>query len=206
MHIQGLLQLICEELSLLLLFEVFLFEHKYLPSEVRYAGGLVLSDNEFALEVGDLLLGADDLSDLLLIVDLALVQGRLLDLYLLIQYLQLLITLDQLRTQDVSLVYHHLVVLLLFLFFLLGLGDDEFETGDVTFLSFDHVIAGGYLFLDLVDVSIERRILLLVLLLLICLTGDGIILALNLLFELRDLLSHPLELHLELSDLLRSLE
>jgi len=165
-----------------------------------------LCDNQFPLDVGDLLLGADDLSDLLLVVNLTLVQCGLLDLDLLIEDLKLLITLDQLRTQDITLVDNHLVVFLLLLLLLLSLGDDEFEARNVTFLSLDHVVTRGDLLLDLLNVSIEGGVLILVFLLLRFLSGNSGILGLDLLLELRDLLSHSLELHLELCDLLGSLK
>ena len=165
-----------------------------------------MCDNQFPLDVGDLLLGADDLSDLLLVVNLTLVQCGLLDLDLLIEDLKLLITLDQLRTQDITLVDNHLVVFLLLLLLLLSLGDDEFEARNVTFLSLDHVVTRGDLLLDLLNVSIEGGVLILVFLLLRFLSGNSGILGLDLLLELRDLLSHSLELHLELCDLLGSLK
>ena len=165
-----------------------------------------MCDNQFPLDVGDLLLGADDLSDLLLVVNLTLVQCGLLDLDLLIEDLKLLITLDQLRTQDITLVDNHLVVFLLLLLFLFCLGDDEFEARDVTFLGLDHVVTRGDLLLDLLNVSIEGGVLILILLLLRFLSGNSGILGLDLLLELRDLLSHSLELHLELCDLLGSLK
>ena len=165
-----------------------------------------MCDNQFSLDVGDLLLGADDLSDLLLVVNLTLVQCGLLDLNLLIEDLKLLITLDQLRTQDITLVDNHLVVFLLLLLFLFCLGDDEFEARDVTFLGLDHVVTRGDLLLDLLNVSIEGGVLILILLLLRFLSGNSGILGLDLLLELRDLLSHSLELHLELCDLLGSLK
>ena len=165
-----------------------------------------MCDNQFPLDVGDLLLGADDLSDLLLVVNLTLVQCGLLDLDLLIEDLKLLITLDQLRTQDITLVDNHLVVFLLLLLLLLSLGDEEFEARNVTFLSLDHVVTRGDLLLDLLNVSIEGGVLILVFLLLRFLSGNSGILGLDLLLELRDLLSHSLELHLELCDLLGSLK
>ena len=92
------------------------------------------------------------------------------------------------------------------LLLLLSLGDDEFEARNVTFLSLDHVVTRGDLLLDLLNVSIEGGVLILVFLLLRFLSGNSGILGLDLLLELRDLLSHSLELHLELCDLLGSLK
>ena len=206
MHIKGLLKFISEELSLLLLLEQLFLELEDLSAEVRDARCLVLSDNQLSLNVSDLLLGADDLSDLLLVVDLTLVQSGLLDLDLLIKDLKFFVTLDKLSTQDVTLIDDHLVVFLLLLLLLLSLGNDEFETRYVTFLGLDHVIARGDLLLNLLNVSIESSVLILILLLLRFLSGNSGILGLDLLLELRDLLSHSLELHLELCDLLGGLE
>ena len=206
MHIQGLLKLISEELSLLLLLEQLFLELEDLSTKVRDARCLVLSDNQLPLDVGDLLLGADDLGDLLLVVDFPLVQSGLLDLDLLIENLKLLVTLDQLSTQNVTLIDDHLVVFLLLLLLLFSLGDDEFEARNVTFLGLDHVVTRCDLLLDLLNVSIEGGVLILVLLLLRFLSGNSGILGLDLLLELRDLLSHSLELHLELCDLLGGLE
>ena len=206
MHIQGLLKLISEELSLLLLLKQLFLELEDLSAEVRDARCLVLSDNQLPLDVGNLLLGADDLSDFLLVVDLPLVQSGLLDLDLLIEDLKLLVTLDKLSTQDVTLIDDHLVVFLLLLLLLFSLGDDEFETRNVTFLGLNHVVTRCDLLLNLLNVSIEGGVLILVLLLLRFLSGNGGILGLDFLLELRDLLSHSLELHLELCDLLSGLE
>ena len=163
-----------------------------------------MCDNQFPLHIGNVLLSADDFIDLLLIVDLTLVEGRLLDLDLLIENLEFLVTLDQLCAEDVSLVDYHLVVLLLLLLLLFSFSDNELEARDIALLGLNHVVTRCDLLLDLLDVSIEGSILLLVLLLLVSLSGNSIIFRLNLLFELRDLLSHSLELHLELGNLLGS--
>jgi hypothetical protein len=94
----------------------------------------------------------------------------------------------------------------LLLLLLFSLGDDEFETRNVTFLGLNHVVTRCDLLLNLLNVSIEGGVLILVLLLLRFLSGNGGILGLDFLLELRDLLSHSLELHLELCDLLSGLE
>lgn len=73
-------------------------------------------------------------------------------------------------------------------------------------MGLDHVVTRGDLLLDLLNVSIEGGVLILILLLLRFLSGNSGILRLDLLLELRDLLSHSLELHLELCDLLGGLE
>jgi hypothetical protein len=84
MHVQRLVQLVREELSFLLLFKEFFLKQQYFPAEIGYASGLILRDNEKSLELRDLVLNLDDLMDLLLVVDLALVEGRLLNLDLFI--------------------------------------------------------------------------------------------------------------------------
>lgn len=76
-----------------------------------------------------------------MVVDLSLVERRLLDLNLLVQDLELFVTLDQLGAQDISLVDHHLVVFTLLLLLLLGFCDNVLETSNINFLGLDHVIA-----------------------------------------------------------------
>ena len=161
-----------------------------------------MCDNQLSLEVSNVLLSADDLSYLLLVIDLTLVKSGLLDLYLLIENLKFLITLDKLCAQNITLINNHFVVLLLFLLFLLSFSDYKFETRNITLLSFYHVVTGSDLFLDLFNISIKSCVFFLVLLLLVSLSGNSVIFGLDLLFKLRYLLSHSLELHLELSNLL----
>jgi hypothetical protein len=75
-----------------------------------------------------------------LIVDLTLIQSGLLDLNLFIQYLQLLVTLNQLSAQDVALIDNHLIVLALLLLLLLSFSDNVLETSNINFLGLDHVV------------------------------------------------------------------
>jgi hypothetical protein len=75
-----------------------------------------------------------------LIVDLTLVQGGLLDLNLFIQNLQLLVTLNQLSAQDVTLIDNHLIVLALLLLLLFSFSDNVLETSNINFLGLDHVV------------------------------------------------------------------
>ena len=155
MHVQRLLQLVREELCFLLLLEEFFLKEQYFPAEIGYASGLILRDNEESLELGDLILDLDDLMDLLLIVDLTLVEGRLLNLDLLIQNLELIISLYQLSAQYVSLVDDHVIVFPLFLLLLLSLSDHILEPGNVNLLGLNHVVARIDLLRDLFNVSLQ---------------------------------------------------
>jgi hypothetical protein len=75
-----------------------------------------------------------------LVVDLTLVQSGLLDLNLFIQYLQLLVTLNQLGAQDVTLIDNHLIVFALLLLLLLSFSDNVLEASNINFLGLDHVV------------------------------------------------------------------
>ena len=70
-----------------MLLEQLLFKLENFASKVGNARSLVLCDDQLSLQVGDLLLSADDFGNFLLIVDLSLVEGGLLDLDLLIEHL-----------------------------------------------------------------------------------------------------------------------
>jgi hypothetical protein len=110
--------------------------------------------------------------------------------------LQLLISLDQLCAQYVTLIHDHLVVFALLLLLLLGLRYHVLKSSDIDLLSLDHVVAGVNLLADLLNVTIELGILLVVLLLRLGLRGDGIVLRLDFFLKLTDLLSHSSEFHL----------
>ena len=73
--------------------------------------------NKLALEVCNLLSNAHDIIQSLLVVDLALVEGALLNLDLLVEEGELFISFDELCAEDVSLVDDDLGVLLLLLLF-----------------------------------------------------------------------------------------
>jgi hypothetical protein len=131
-------------------------------------------------------------------VDLSLVEGGLLDLDLLVEYLEFLISLDQLSAKNVALVNHHFIILTLFLLFLLRLSYHIFESSDVALLGADHLLTGVDLLADLLDISLELGILSGVLLLLLRLVVKLHVLTLNLLLQLRYLLGHSLELEFQL--------
>ena len=84
-HVQRLLELVLQILSLLLLLKQLLLKQVDLTFQVRDALSLFLGVNKLALVLLDLILLLPDVHDLLLIVDLALLQRRLLDLDLLVQ-------------------------------------------------------------------------------------------------------------------------
>lgn len=92
-----------------------------------------------------------------------------MNLDLLIEQGKLLISLDELCSEDVSLVDDHLVVFPLLLFFALGFRDDVLESGDVALLGLDHLLRAVDVSLDLLDISVEGLVLVLVLLLLLVL-------------------------------------
>ena len=130
-----------------------LLKNEDLSAEIWNAFSLILGYDQLPLDVGDLLLSANNLSNLLLIVNLAFIKCGLLDLDLLIEDLKLLISLNQLRTQNVTFIDYHLVVFLLLLFLLLGLGDNKLETRNVALLGLNHVVTGCDRLLDFVDVT-----------------------------------------------------
>lgn len=205
-HVQRLLELVLQILSLLLLLKQFLFKQVDLTFQVRDALGLFLGVDKLALVLLDLILLLPDVHDLLLIVDLALLQRRLLDLDLLVQKVKLLVTLDELSGEDISLVHDHLVVLFLLGLLGLSLADDVLEASDIVLLCLDHLFSAGYLLLNLLDLLLELGVLLDVdaalgiFLLLFAVLDDG------LLFELANMTGHALEVLLELGDLRVSLK
>jgi len=112
---------------------------------------LFLGINKLALVLLDLVLLLPDVHHLLLIVDLTLLKRRLLDLDFLIQEVKFLVSLDQLRRQDITLVHHHFVILLLLGFFGLGLRDDVLQARDIVLLSLNHLISACNLLQDLLE-------------------------------------------------------
>lgn len=174
--------------------------------QVRDAGSLVLRHNELPLEVGDLLSDVHNVVQALLVVDFTLVECTLLDLYLLVEKGQLLVSLDELRAENISLVDDHLVVLLLLLLLRLGLTDDILESCDITLLGLDHLLRALDVPLDLLLVVFELLVLLFVLLLPVFLLDNGRVLRGDLFLQLGDVLSHPSELHSQLGDFFLSFQ
>ena len=200
-HIQWLLELVREELGLLLLLQQLLLEQVDLSLQVGDALRLLLCIDQLPLAVLDIVLEVPDVLHFLLIVDFTLLECRLLDLNLLVQQVQLLISLDQLSRQYVSFIHHHFIIFFLLSLLSLGLRDDILQASDVIFLCLDHFFGRSDLSTDLLDGFVEFRVLLdergalgvLLLLLVILLNG--------LLFELTDMTGHPLEVLLQLGNL-----
>ena len=122
--VEGLAEFILQELSLLLLFEQLLLKQVDFASQVREAVGLILRVLDFTLELSDLLHKFENVISLLLVVDATLAESTLLNLNLFVQEQEFLITLDELSSQNITLVDNHLVVLALLLFLSFGLSDD----------------------------------------------------------------------------------
>jgi len=122
--VEGLAEFILQELSLLLLFEQLLLKQVDFASQVREAVGLILRVLDLTLELSDLLHKFENVISLLLVVDATLAESTLLNLNLLVQEQEFLITLDELSSQNITLVDNHLVVLALLLFLSFGLSDD----------------------------------------------------------------------------------
>ena len=171
-HVERLLELIVKELALLLLLEIFLLQKEDLFLQVLDAGRLTGRNGQFLLSLSNLTLQALDVLDAVLVVDLTLLEGRLLDLDLLVKQLQLFVSLDELCAEDVTLVDDHLIVLALLLLLGLRLEDDVFKARDVSILRLDHLFTRGNVVRDLLDVLSELRVLVLQLILLLCGAND----------------------------------
>jgi len=78
--VEGLLELIHEELALLLLLQEFLLQQVDLPLQVRQARSFILRHNQFSFKICDLFVDAHDILNLLLVVDFTFLEGALLDL------------------------------------------------------------------------------------------------------------------------------
>ena len=166
-HVERLLELIVKELALLLLLEILLLQKEDLFLQVLDAGRLTGRNGQFLLSLSNLTLQALDVLDAVLVVDLTLLESRLLDLDLLVKQLQLFVSLDELCAEDVTLVDDHLIVLALLLLLSLRLEDDVFKARDVSILRLDHLFTRGNVVRDLLDVLSELRVLVLQLILLL---------------------------------------
>jgi hypothetical protein len=123
--VERVLKLFRECLDLQPLGEELLLQVVDLFPEVSDLRGLALDDPELALQVGDLELEQADVLEALLVLHLALGKRRLQNLNLLIEKRQLVVASNQLGAQDVTLVYHVLVVLLQLLVLFMRLLDNE---------------------------------------------------------------------------------
>ena len=85
-----------------------------------------------------------------------------MDFDFLVKQCELLISFDELGTEDVSLVDYHLVIFLLLQFLAFRLTDNVLQTTDVKVLSLNHIITGLYLLFDALDLLGQFRVLILV--------------------------------------------
>ena len=115
--------------------------------------------------------------------------------------MQLLVALNQLRRQNITLVHDHLVVLLLLGFLCLGLRDNVLEPGDVVLLCLDHFLRGGDLGLDLFDGFVVPGAVILVEATLGILRLFFVVLDDRFFFQLADMSRQSLETSSQLSDL-----
>jgi hypothetical protein len=164
-----------------------------------------LGDNKLSLEVGDLLPNLTNIVLLLLVVNLSFVESTFLDLDFFVKKSQLLVSFDQLGSQNISLVDDHLVIFLLLLFFRFRFANDIFESSDITLLGFDHIFRALNVFLDLLDVRQKMGVFGVVVFLFLLLRNDLLILLVDFFLKLGNLLSHSSEFHFELGNLFLSL-
>jgi len=202
MHIERLHEFVGQELHLLLLLDQLLLQKVDLTLQIGDAGSFFLRVDELSLVVLDALDKLLDIVTLGLVVNLALLEGRLLNFNFLIEESEFFVSLDELGSENVSFADNHLIVLLLLLLLGFGLADNVLKTSDIVLLSLDHVFGRLDLRSDL------RDALRMLLVLFDEVREFGIFLLLggvfhsNLLLKLIDLLDHDLVLHLEFSDLI----
>ena len=177
-----------------------------LSLQVRDTHGLVLGDNKLSLEVGDLLPNLTNIVLLLLVVNLSFVESTFLDLDFFVKKSQLLVSFDQLSSQNISLVDDHLIIFLLLLLFRFRFANDIFESSDITLLGFDHIFRALNVFLDLLDVRQKMGVFGVVVFLFLLLRNDLLILLVDFFLKLGNLLSHSSELHFELGNLFLGLQ
>ena len=122
-----------------------------LTLEIRDTLGLLLSIDQLALALFNLISEVLDVIHLLLIVNLTLLQGRFLNFNLLIKKMELFISLDELCRQNISLIHDHLIIFLLLGFFSFSLRNDILQARDIVLLSLDHLLRRLDLCLDLKD-------------------------------------------------------
>lgn len=120
MDVKRLLKFIMQELALLLLLQQLFLEDVDLLLEIGDASGLALRDEQLSLELSDLLSDVLDIVESILVVDLTLLEHGSLDFNFFVEKCQLLRPLDQLSTQDISLVDDHFVIFSLLLLFSFG--------------------------------------------------------------------------------------
>ena len=205
MAVQWVLELFREGLHLESLSEQLLLQVVDLLSQVWDLRSLGLHDSQLGFVVTDFELEKSDILESLLILDFTSGESGLENLDLLVKKGKLVISSNELGTKDISLINDILEVLLELLNFLVGLFDDVSQLGDLV-----HELVSQFLGLFVFDLRVfEFSSNLLDLLsvhsFLMMLLSQGFILGLNLILELRNLMRSNLELSLELSNLILSL-
>lgn len=117
-----------------------------------------------------------------------------------------MVALDELRAQDVALVAHHVVVLLLLGLLLLGRLDDLLHVVDVVLLVLDHLFIRLDLRLCAVLVGLDLHVFSLDLLVVLVEFHQFLVLVLDFFAELVDGVGHALVLLLEFVDLILGLD
>lgn len=199
--VEGLAEFILQELSLLLLLEQLLLKQVDFASQVRETVGLILRVLDLTLELSDLLHKFENVISLLLVVDASLAESTLLNLNLLVQEQEFLVTLDELGAQNITLVDDHFVVLALLLLLRFSLSNDILESRNVALLGLYHLVTGINLLLDVFLILLQDVVLLPDSLLLLVVSLVLFVLSGDLFFQLTQLLREELVLHLQFSNL-----
>mmetsp|Transcript_69505 Transcript_69505/g.214844 ORF Transcript_69505/g.214844 Transcript_69505/m.214844 type:complete len:568 (-) Transcript_69505:1040-2743(-) len=205
-YVHGILQLLLQSLRLGLLPEKRLVQVMDLPLQALDVGDLGLRGCHVVLGLPDLCAQAVDLLHALLVLDLALLQSALLDLYLLIQQCQLLVAAYQLRSKDVALPDDTFQLLLLSLPLLLSFLDCAFQLLQLRALGLDYVHQVPHPALRLLLRVFKLLIQLLHVELAEVAVHETSILLPDLLLQGRRLVEHDLELPSHLVDLLVGLD
>ena len=124
-------------------------------------GHRVLQDVKLALQIVELDFQDSDLVQPVPILNLALVQGALLDLDLLIQERKLVIAANELRSKDVALIDDDVVLFLLPEALLVCLVDDVIQLLDLRFLAGDRSVRLLDLLFGLVELEAKALLFLL---------------------------------------------
>ena len=203
--VERILKLLGKCLDLESLGEQLLLQVVDLLSQVWDLGGLRFDDSQLGFVVTDLELEKSDVLESLLILDLTSGESGLKNLDLFVKKGELIVSSDELGTEDISLVDDVLEVLLELLDFLVGLLDDVGQLGDLVHELISQLF--GLLVLDLgvFELSSDLFDLLSVDSFLVVFLSQGFILGLDLILELRNLMRSNLELSLELGNLILGL-
>ena len=206
MAIQWVLKLLGKGLDLKSLSEKLLLKVVDLLSQVWDLRSLGFNDSKLTLVISNLELKKSDILKSLLILNLTSGESTLKNLDLLIEQSKLIISSDKLSSKNISLVDDVLVVFLQLFNFLMSFLDDVVQVLDLiqlldsklfSFVVF--LLPGDELRLDLFDLLCLRSFL-------VMLSLKSHVLGINLILQLGDLMGCDLELSLELSDLVLSLD